>query len=259
MNSNYPKELIALANKSNWERIKKFIEKFILSTLEEDLPYNVILLKGGGKNKEKESVENFTINNKKDIKDIKELNGFNTVSIYQSNEYISNNLYLTKNKETIILMAKYMTSINVGNFDCFDFLMMIDSNNTPTFMNTTGDTLESNEIIELFKNYGFKKQLKDIGEIKDENLEAYIFEQLSGKNAIWGGAETKAFKKWKEKIADLYREETGKYSYYGGNLTKNYRKYLEQMYKYWKRLTQCGERKLESDQFNKFYSFMKLV
>lgn len=255
----YPKELIALAKESNWDRIKNFIEKFILSTLKEDLPYNVILLEENGRNKEKDSVKNITINDQKDFDQINQVNGFNTLSIYQSDEYISNNLYLTKNRDTIILMAKYMNSINIGTFDCFDFLMMIDSSNTPTFMNTSGDRLESNEIIELFKNYGFKKQLKNIKDLEDKDLEAFIFEELTGKNAVWGNDETKAFKKWKKQVANLYRKETGNYTYYGGCITKNYRIYLEKMFQLWKNLTNCGQREIPSETLNEFYSFMSFI
>jgi hypothetical protein len=259
MDSHYPKELIALAKETNWERIKEFIEQFILSTLKDDLPYNVILLEENGKNKKKETVKNFSIQNKKDISRVTQVNGFNTLSIYQSNEFISNNLYLTKNNETIVLMAKFMDPINIRNLICFDFLMMIDSSNTPTFINPSGDTLESNEIIQLFKNYGFKEHLKNINEIKDVELETFIFEQISGKNAIWGGEETKAFKNWKEEISNLYREETGKYSYYGGNVTKNFRKYLEEMYELWKRLTNCGQKRVNDMQLNRFFSFLNLM
>ncbi|TXT64151.1 MAG: hypothetical protein BAJALOKI3v1_250030 [Promethearchaeota archaeon] len=259
MDSHYPKELIALAKETNWERIKEFIEQFILSTLKDDLPYNVILLEKNNKNKKKEAVKDFSIQNKKDIARVKQVNGFNTLSIYQSNEFISNNLYITKNNETIILMAKFMDPINIRNLVCFDFLMMIDSSNTPTFINPSGDTLESNEIIQLFKNYGFKKQLKNINEIKDAELEIFIFEQITEKNAIWGGEETKAFKSWKDKISDLYREDTGKYSYYGGNVTKNFRKYLEEMYELWKRLTNCGQKRVDDIQLNRFFSFLNLM
>ncbi|MBD3211168.1 MAG: hypothetical protein GF311_01065 [Candidatus Lokiarchaeota archaeon] len=259
MDSHYPKELIALAKESNWERIKEFIEQFILSTLKDDLPYNVILLEENGKNKKQETVKNFSIQNKKDITRVTQVNGFNTLSIYQSNEFISNNLYLTKNNETIVLMAKFMDPINIRNLICFDFLMMIDSSNTPTFINPSGDTLESNEIIQLFKNYGFKEQLKNINEIKDAELETFIFEQITGKHAIWGGEETKAFKNWKEQISDLYREETGKYSYYGGNVTKNFRKYLEEMYELWKRLTNCGQKRINDMHLNRFFSFLNLM
>jgi hypothetical protein len=259
MDSHYPKELIALAKETNWEWIKEFIEQFILSTLKDDLPYNVILLEKNNKNKKKEAVKDFSIQNKKDIARVKQVNGFNTLSIYQSNEFISNNLYITKNNETIILMAKFMDPINIRNLVCFDFLMMIDSSNTPTFINPSGDTLESNEIIQLFKNYGFKKQLKNINEIKDAELEIFIFEQITEKNAIWGGEETKAFKSWKEKISDLYREDTGKYSYYGGNVTKNFRKYLEEMYELWKRLTNCGQKRVDDIQLNRFFSFLNLM
>jgi len=260
MNTTYPKELIALAKESNWVKIKEFIGQFILSTLKDNPPYEVILLKDNKKNNEKDSVRNLTIQNEGDIKKIKSLNGFNTLSIYQSNEFISNNVYLTKNKETIILMAKYMSSINIGTFDCFDFLMMIDSSeNTPTFMNTKGDTLESNDMIELFRNYNFNRKIKNIKEIEDKNLEMFIFEQISGKNALWGGEETKAYKEWKEKVADLYREETSKYSYYGGKLTKNYKKFLINMFKIWTRITQNGQYELKKGEIGRFISFINLV
>ena len=78
------------------------------------------------------------------------------------------------------------------------------------------------------KETGKKEQKKEEVKEKEVDLEVKVFEKMTGKNAIWGGSETKHFQEWKEETITRFREKTGKNPYYKGKLTTNYyKKYLE--------------------------------
>jgi hypothetical protein len=76
-----------------------------------------------------------------------------------------------------------------------------------------------------------KYRNRQTNEKDNSESEASIYEKLRGKNAIWGGHETKAFKSWKKRTASDYKKQKGKIAYYRGIPTKNYRKYLEDLVK----------------------------
>ena len=63
------------------------------------------------------------------------------------------------------------------------------------------------------------------------NLEAKIFNKLTGKNTIYGGRITKAFENWKLKINKEFREKTGGLPYYKGKITQKYVIYLNNLIK----------------------------
>ncbi len=259
MSTSLPKEIIALTRKSNWKDVKVFLKNFIKLTLKKDLPYNLIILDDEKKENEEESVITYEIKNQKDISYIDKIKEFNSISIYQFNKYYENNLYLTKNESAIIFFAKYMSDItNEMDLDCFDFIIMLDSTSNPVFLSNTGDELDYTSIIEIFEQFDSKAALINPKDVQDMNLESFIFEQISGKKAVWGDSETKAYKSWKNNIADLFRSHTGKYSYYGENLTKKYRQYLETMFYIWQKLSENGQKAINIDDLTRFLSFMKL-
>ena len=259
MSISLPKEIIALTRKSNWKDVKEFLKTFIKLTLKKDLPYNLIILDDEKEENEEESVITHEIKNQKDITYIDKIQDFNSISIYQFHKYYENNLYLTKNENAIIFFAKYMSDItNEIDLECFDFIIMLDSTSNPVFLSNTGGELDYNSIIELFEHFDSEAAAINVEDIQDKNLEPFIFEQISGRNAVWGDSETKAYKSWKDKIANLFRSNTGKYSYYGGNLTKKYRDYLENMFNMWQKLSENGQREVNSNNLTQFLSFMKL-
>ncbi len=63
------------------------------------------------------------------------------------------------------------------------------------------------------------------------NLEAKIYKKLTGKNPIYGGKITKAFKDWKLKNHKEFQQKIGGKPYYKGNLTKKYDLYLNNLIK----------------------------
>jgi hypothetical protein len=259
MSTSLPKEIIALTRKSNWKAVKEFLKTFIKLTLKKDLPYNLIILDDEKEKNEEESVITHDIKNKKDIDYIDKIKEFSSISIYQFHKYYENNLYLTKNENAIIFFAKYMSDItNEINLDCFDFIIMLDSTSNPVFLSNTGDELDYNSIIEFFEHFDSEAVAIKVEDLEDKNLESFIFERISGKNAVWGDSETKSYKRWKDNIADWFRSNTGKYAYYGGNLTKKYRQYLENMFNMWQKLSENGHKDVNSDNLTRFLSFMKL-
>ena len=58
------------------------------------------------------------------------------------------------------------------------------------------------------------------------NLEAKIYKKLTGKNTIYGGSITKAFKNWKLETHKDFQQKIGGKPYYKGNITKKYGIYL---------------------------------
>jgi hypothetical protein len=76
-----------------------------------------------------------------------------------------------------------------------------------------------------------KKKLKEAKETEIEDVEAFVFEKLTKKNAIWNGSETKGFQNWKAKTKNKYRIETGKISHYKGKPTRKYSLNLKSLLK----------------------------
>ncbi|MHA1932848.1 MAG: hypothetical protein ACW96X_09930 [Promethearchaeota archaeon] len=61
------------------------------------------------------------------------------------------------------------------------------------------------------------------------NLEAKIYEKLTGKNSIYGGRITKVFENWKLKMHKKFQQEVSGKPYYKGALTQKYKKYLSSL------------------------------
>lgn len=253
-----PKEIIALAREANWTKVREFIKHFIELTLTSDLPYDITLINDGKNEDATDTVEEYEIGNKNDINILDKVQDFDTLSIYQFNQHYENNLYLRRNEEAIIFFAKYMSAItDKVNLECFDFIILLDSTSNPVFLSNSGAKLNYNRILEVFEGFESDKQIKNIEDVEEDNLEAFIFEHITEKNAVWGGSETKAFKEWKEEVTDLYRSETGNYSYYSGSLTKKYRAFLEKMFTYWQHLSQNGQHKVNINDLEVFLKFLK--
>ena len=92
----------------------------------------------------------------------------------------------------------------------------------------------------LLKNIDIKKikpkkiiDKKPLSPKKDQRefSEQYVFEIVTGKNAIWNGSETKVFQKWKAKIMNKYCIETGKITHYKGKPTNKFSLYLKSLLK----------------------------
>lgn len=258
MSNSLPKEIIALAREANWNEVREFIKKFIELTLTSDLPYDITLINDVKSNHSKDSVIEYEIADENDLNDLNKIEEFDTLSIYQFNQHYENNLYLKRNEEAIIFFAKYMSDItDKVNLECFEFIIMLDSTSNPVFLSNSGNKVNYNYILDVFESFEVSKEVQDIEEVPEEKMEEFIFERITGSNAIWGGSETKAFKEWKEDVTDLYRSETGNYSYYSGSLTKKYRSFLERMYTYWDHLSEGGQHDVDTDDLEVFLKFLK--
>ncbi|TXT65838.1 MAG: hypothetical protein BAJALOKI1v1_360002 [Promethearchaeota archaeon] len=258
-NLSLPKEIIALSKISNWNAIREFLKEFLKLTIKKELPYELIVLNDEQEESAEESVINRQIKTTKDIQYLNKITSFNSISIYQFNQYYENNLYLTQNQSAIIFFAKYMSAItNKLDLECFDFIVMLDSTSNPIFLSNTGKEVDYTKIINIFDQFDSKYFTINPTQIPDEKLESSIFESISGKNAIWGDSETKAFTSWKEKMADLFRSFTEKNAYYGGNLTKKYRAYLERMFSIWQKLSNNGQNDIKITTLKEFISFLDL-
>ncbi|TFF97490.1 MAG: hypothetical protein EU547_04135 [Promethearchaeota archaeon] len=253
-----PKEIIALARKENWTKVRNFLKHFIDLTLKSGLPYDVTLINDIDNKNSEESVIDYEIIHKKDIANLNQIKEFDTLSIYQFNQHYQNNLYLRQHEGAIIFFAKYMSPITDElDLNCFEFIILMDSTSNPVFLSNSGDTVNYKRILEIFESFELGNELKSVEKVEEDKLEAFIFEHITGKNALWGGSETKAFQEWKKNIAELYHSETGNYSYYSGSLTKKYHKFLEKMFTYWKNLTKNGERELDTQDLEVFLKFLK--
>ena len=231
------REIIGLAKKSKWSQIKKFIKFVIEKTLKKEAGYNLTALDVSinGKKKSKYSA---LIKNKQSIKEIDKISDFSCLSLYQATQS-SNNLFdITQNNGTIIILAKYLGP-TVNNHQIFDFSVQLDSIDEPFFTIGSGRKIKGSEILEIInKNTKPKiKTKKDIPKKKSKhvkapeilNLEAFVFEKLTKKKAIWGGSETTAFQNWKAKIKNKYRIEMGKMTHYKGKPTKQFSLYLAKL------------------------------
>jgi hypothetical protein len=258
MSDTLPKEIIALAREEKWKEVRGFIKNFIELTLKSDLPYDITLINGTKSGKSNDSVVEYQIEKQNDIDILDDIEDFDTLSIYQFNQHYENNLYLKRNQEAIIFFAKYMSGITDKiELECFEFIIMLDSTSNPVFLSNSGSKVNYNRILEVFEGFEQGKEVKDVEDIPGNELEAFVFEQITGRNAVWGGSETKAFKEWKEAVTDLYTSETGNYSYYSGSLTKKYRKFLERMYTYWEHLSENGQYDIDTEDLEVFLKFLK--
>ncbi|MCK4381816.1 MAG: hypothetical protein KAW66_00850 [Candidatus Lokiarchaeota archaeon] len=231
------REIIGLAKKSRWIQIKKFIKFIIEKTLKNEAGYNLTALDVSinGKNKSKYSS---LIKNKENIKEIDKISDFSHLSLYQTTQSSNNLIDLSKINGTIIVLAKYLGPL-VEDHQVFDFSIHLDTIDEPFFTVGSGRKINGSEILEIInkntkpisktKKDILKKKSKQVKDPKINNLEAFVFEKLTNKKAIWNGSETKFFQNWKTKIKNKYRIETGKIVYYKGKPTKQFSLYLENL------------------------------
>ncbi len=226
------KEIFAIAHKSKWSLIKRFIKKIIQKTINKNSGYELvgldIRINSSIKN---EFSKKFTDINQ--LKILDKIDDFKIISLYQSDEFINNHLNLSTEKEIIILIAKFMGP-DLEYAGTFDFSIEVDSINPPYFTNSVGQVLSPKEFVDLFNKISNSKSLKNNNESITKHyteIEKQIYEKLKNKKAVWGGSETQAFKKWKKKINNDYHKKNGKNPYYNGNPTKNYEIFLTNMLK----------------------------
>ena len=231
------REIIGLAKKSKWIQIKKFVKFIIEKTLKKEAGYNLTALDVSinGKNKSKYSS---LIKNKENIKEIDKISDFSHLSLYQTTQSSNNLIDLSKINGTIIVLAKYLGPL-VEDHQVFDFSIHLDTIDEPFFTVGSGRKINGSEILEIInkntkpisktKKDILKKKSKQVKDPKINNLEAFVFEKLTNKKAIWNGSETKFFQNWKTKIKNKYRIETGKIIYYKGKPTKQSSLYLENL------------------------------
>ncbi|MBD3343210.1 MAG: hypothetical protein GF353_29205 [Candidatus Lokiarchaeota archaeon] len=226
MTEELTREIIGIANRSKWKKVKTFIISLLKKTLKEDAGYVIVVL-DGIVNKKKVSEHNFTINSKREVEKIKLIDQFEHLSLYQYTELTSDHISLSIEDNMIVLLAKYM-GVDVNHGKYFDFSIHIDSINSPFFTVGTENRINCAEIVELIQSTENERHEKKNEEEKEEdiNYEVQTFESLTGKNAIWRGKETKQFIQWKEKISQKYYEKTECPAYYSGNPTKNFIEYL---------------------------------
>jgi len=231
------REIIGLAKKSRWIQVKKFIKVIIGKTLKKEVGYNLTALDVSinGKNKSK---YNALIKNKENIKEIDKISDFSHLSLYQASQSSNNLIDLSQINGTIIVLAKYLGPV-VDNHQIFDFSIHLDTIDEPFFTIGSGRKINGSEILEIInkntkpiiktKKDMLKKKSKQVKDPEINNLEVFVFEKLTNKNAIWNGSETKAFQNWKAKIKNKYRIETGKITYYKGKPTRQFSLYLENL------------------------------
>ncbi|MFX1553717.1 MAG: hypothetical protein ACFFBV_07295 [Promethearchaeota archaeon] len=239
MSEDILREVIGLAQKSKWNKIKRFIKFIIQKTLKKEVGYHLTALDVliNGKKRQKYEI---LIKNKEKIKDIDKITDFNHLSLYQATPTSNNLVDISQNNGTFVVLAKYLGPC-VNNHQIFDFSVHLDAIDEPFFTIGSKGKLNSSEILEIFnkstqsttkiENEKLKKESKQVKATEIQNLEAFIFEKLTEKHAFWNGTETKSFQNWKAKIKNKYRIESGKMAYYKGKPTKLFSQYLENLYK----------------------------
>ena len=233
------REIIGLAKKSKWIQVKKFIKFIIEKTLEKEAGYNLTALDVSinGKNKSKYTV---LIKNKENIKEIDKISDFTYLSLYQVTRNSNNLIDISQNNGTIIILAKYFGP-PVDNHQIFDFSVQLDAIGEPFFTIGSGRKINGSEILEIInkntkpiiktKRDILKKKSTQVKDPEIKNIEAFVFEKLIYKKAIWNGSETKNFQNWKAKIKNKYQVETGKITHYKGKPTKKFSLYLKNLIK----------------------------
>ncbi|MBA7690923.1 hypothetical protein ES703_99459 [subsurface metagenome] len=233
------REIIGIAKKSKWNQIKKFITFIIKNTLKKDAGYSLTAL-DVSLNGKKELKYDQIIRSKEEIKEIDKIKDFNYISLYQATPSANNHIYISQNNGTIIVLAKYLGPC-LNNHQVFDFSVNLDAINEPFFTIGNGKKFNCSEILKIINKRTEpvsvqqkevpKKKLKEVKDAKIENIEAFVFEKLTNKNAIWNVSETKAFQKWKTKIKNKYRIETGKITHYKGKPTNKFTLHLKSLLK----------------------------
>ena len=233
------KEIIGIAQKSKWNQIKKFIKFIIKNTLKKDAEYTLTAL-DVSLNGKKELKYDQIIKSKEEIKEIDKIKDFTLLSLYQATPSANNHIDISKNNGIIIVIAKYLGP-SLNDHQTFDFSVNLDAIDDPFFTISNGTKFNCSEILKIINKRTEpvsvqqkevpKKKLKEVKDVKIENIEVFVFEKLTNDNAIWNGSETKAFQKWKAKIENKYRAESGNITYYKGKPTKKFALYLKSLLK----------------------------
>ncbi|UCD00810.1 MAG: hypothetical protein JSV23_07955 [Promethearchaeota archaeon] len=233
------REIIGLAEKSKWNRVKKFINFIIQKTLKKEAGYQLTALDASinGKKRPKYDIQ---IRNKENIKEIDKITDFNHLALYQATPSSNNFIDISQKNGTIIVLAKYLGP-TFNNHQVFDFSVHLDALEEPFFTIGNGKKINSSEVLKIINNKGKtiikterekeKKETREIIDAKTVDLEAFIFKELVQKNPIWNGTETKTFQNWRAKIKNKYHIESGKIPYYKGKPTRQFSAYLEDLIK----------------------------
>ncbi|TFG07000.1 MAG: hypothetical protein EU539_06140 [Promethearchaeota archaeon] len=238
MSEEITREIIGLTRKSKWNQLKGFIRNIIKETLKRNAGYSLVALDAQLGSK-KRAEYNSSIKSKRDTEKIMQIRKFSNLSLYQYSNTSSDHISLSQNGEVITFIAKYFgPSLNYQHY--FDFSIHLDAISDPVFSNGNGKALSSSEFLKSINNHvkdkkkkskPRKKTTKKQQRVGPEDIEKIIFEKLHEKKAIWGGSETKKFKKWKGKISAKYHDETGNNAYYRGKPTRNFQNYLNSLSK----------------------------
>lgn len=232
------REIIGLVEKSKWNQVKKFIKFVIQKTLKKNAEYRLTAL-DVSINGKKQPKYNSIIKNRENIRSIDKINDFNHLSLYQSTQTSNNLIDISQNHGTIVVLAKYMGP-SLNDYQIFDFSVHMDVLEDPFFTNGTGKKLSCAEFLRTINHKKqpeiishpkkIKNKLKQLKEEKiPQDVEVFVFEKLTNKNAFWNETETKAFKNWKAKNVNKYRIETGKITYYKGKPTNQFSLYLKSL------------------------------
>lgn len=233
------REIIGIAKNSKWSQIRKFIKFIVRNTLKRNAGYNLtaldVLVNG-----KKELKYDQIIKKKEEVSEIDKIKDFNHLSLYQRTQTVNNHINVSKSDGTIIVLAKIFGP-DPSNHQFFDFSVNLDALEDPFFTIGNGQKINCSEILEFIQKNPKSPSLKEkkIPEKKSKkdtepsivDIEAFIFEELTSKNAVWNGNETKIFQRWKAKTKNKYRIETGKISHYNGKPTKLYSLYLNSLRK----------------------------
>jgi len=232
------REIIGLVETSKWNQVKKFIKFVIQKTMKKNTEYRLTAL-DVSINGKKQPNYNSIIKNRENIKIIDKIDDFNHLSLYQSTQTSNNLIDISQNNGTIVVLAKYMGP-SLSDHQIFDFSVHMDVLEDPFFTNGTGKKLSCSEFLRTI-NHKKQPEIKshqrkiknELKQLKDEKIsqdvEVFVFEKLTNKNAFWNESETKAFKNWKAKNVNKYRIESGKINYYKGKPTKKFSQYLKSL------------------------------
>ncbi|MFX1411244.1 MAG: hypothetical protein ACFFA6_12920, partial [Promethearchaeota archaeon] len=125
------REIIGLAQKSKWNRVKKFIKFVIQKTMKKNAEYNLTAL-DVYINGKKQPKYNLLIKNRENIKNIDKINDFNHLSLYQSTQNSNNLIDVSQNNGTIVVLAKYLGP-SLNDHQIFDFSVHLDVLEDPFF------------------------------------------------------------------------------------------------------------------------------
>ncbi|MFX1418719.1 MAG: hypothetical protein ACFE9N_07350 [Promethearchaeota archaeon] len=231
------REIVGLAKKSKWIQIKKIIKFIVQKTLRKGAGYN-LTANNVSINGKKQSNFNTFIKNKETLKELDKIRDFVHLSLYQSTKNSNNFIEISQDNGTLTMLAKYLGPA-LNDHQVFNFSVHLDALEDPFFTIGSGEKINGSDVLEIInhkskqkisiENKKIKKESKAGKENEIQDIEAFVFENLTKKNSIWNGAETKAFHDWKAKNKHKYQIETGKIAYYKQKPTKQFSLYLKNL------------------------------